>query len=222
MKLIIFDIDGTLTTTNGVDGDCLARVFGRHLGGITVGQNWENYPSFTDSGIAAHLWETNLDRPIELDECERLETEFLDLLRRVSAGRINPVPGAVDFFQLLLNAQEYAVAIATGSWRSSAEYKLEVGGIPFEGVPMASCNDANNRGEIMVCAKQRTMDRHGGREFEETIYFGDGVWDVRATNDLNWRMVGIGENIDRLRELGVADVFGDYCDPELVLNALRR
>ena len=90
---------------------------------------------------------------------------------------------------------------------------MEQAGFLLDGVPIATCNDSHIREDIMRRAELRALERYGISEFEETIYFGDGIWDVRATSSLNWRMVGIGKNIDRLREHGVETVFEDYRSP---------
>lgn len=220
MKLIIFDIDGTLTSTSGVDDEFLSRVLTRLCGLSSIDTNWENYPSFTDSGIAEHIVMDNMNRKLTKEEADQLEDDFMKLLRAVPRSDFQPVQGAADFLQLLIESPQYEVAIATGSWKLSAEHKLAAAGVPYEGVPIATCNDFNVREDIMRKAEERAFAQYGRSQFDETLYFGDGIWDVRATRSLKWRMVGIGENIERLRALGVKSLFEDYRSPSAIFDAV--
>jgi beta-phosphoglucomutase-like phosphatase (HAD superfamily) len=66
LRLIMFDIDGTLTATNDVDTECYARAMSEHLG-VSVDSEWSRYRHVTDSGIAGELLERHGRPQIELD-----------------------------------------------------------------------------------------------------------------------------------------------------------
>jgi FMN phosphatase YigB (HAD superfamily) len=57
----------------------------------------------------------------------------------------------------------------------------------------------------------RASQKHE-RVFSEIVYFGDAVWDVKATENLGWQFIGIGGK--------VADGFIDYRNPEEILKRL--
>ncbi len=59
MNLVIFDIDGTLTDTNAVDGECYAAAFEREFGRPV---DWRNLTHRTDSGIAQPASRARADR----------------------------------------------------------------------------------------------------------------------------------------------------------------
>ena len=52
MKLVVFDIDGTLTQTNEVDSRCFEEALRIVLGIEEFDTCWENYQFVTDSGVA--------------------------------------------------------------------------------------------------------------------------------------------------------------------------
>jgi beta-phosphoglucomutase-like phosphatase (HAD superfamily) len=221
MKLIIFDIDGTLTSTSGVDNEFLSQILTRFTGLASIDTNWENYPSFTDTGIAEHIVMNTMNRGVTQEEADQMEVDFMKLLRTVPSSDFQQVQGAADFLKFLIESPDYEIAIATGSWKLSAEHKLGAAGVPYEGVPIATCNDFNVREDIMRKAEERAFDSYGRTQFDETLYFGDGIWDVRATRNLKWRMVGIGENIEHLKELGAEHVFENFRAPAEILAGIE-
>lgn len=55
MKLVIFDIDGTLTRTSGVDDACFIPTLAEFFGTTDFDTDWSRYPHVTDSGILDRL-----------------------------------------------------------------------------------------------------------------------------------------------------------------------
>jgi len=43
VTLVVFDLDGTLTRTFAVDGDCYLQAFDKSLGIRDVNDNWSGY-----------------------------------------------------------------------------------------------------------------------------------------------------------------------------------
>jgi hypothetical protein len=83
------------------------------------------------------------------------------------------------------------VSLATGGWYESAVLKLRSAGINFDGISIASSNDSSIRTEIMKIATSRTTK---GNECQCT-YFGDGIWDKRATEKLGYNFVLVGNKL---------------------------
>ena len=211
MKLVVFDIDGTLTQTNEVDSRCFEEALRIVLGVEEFDTCWENYQFVTDSGVAQEISQRYRDRPINGAEMMALHEKIVELLKKNPMSAFAEIPGAVDFFQSLVDSEEFAVALATGANKLSARYKLETAGINFEGIPLATSSDAVVREHIMLHAMDRASQKHE-RVFSEIVYFGDAVWDVKATENLGWQFIGIGGK--------VADGFIDYRNPEEILKRL--
>ena len=63
MHLVVFDIDGTLTDTNLVDGQCYWQADSEVLGLSKEQPDWSDFRDVTDLGIAADLCWRHLRRP---------------------------------------------------------------------------------------------------------------------------------------------------------------
>ena len=57
MKLVIFDIDGTLTQTSQVDEICFTRAFAEAHGVEVISDHWIGCPHVSDSGVTQHLFQ---------------------------------------------------------------------------------------------------------------------------------------------------------------------
>ncbi len=191
MRAIIFDIDGTLIESMAVDTELYFASIRSVLGPVTVREPLSAYEHVTDSGILTTLVEDNglaADDGIE----EAIRSLFVDGLRRHidERGPFPVIPGAVEMLVRTRSAGDTAVGIATGGWRASAMLKLETSGFDVDGVPVATCDDAVARIDIMQIA----LDRLGGR-FDSVTYFGDAEWDRRACAALGWEFVAVGPGL---------------------------
>lgn len=212
MKLVVFDIDGTLTLTNDVDSRCFEEALRAVIGVEEIDTCWENYQFVTDSGVAQEVSQRHRDRPLTGGEMTALHEKIVELLAENPASDFQEVPGAAAFVQSLVDSGDHAVALATGANNLSALFKLAAAGIKFEGIPLATSSDAVVREHIMLLAMDRAAVKYQ-TSFEDVFYFGDAIWDVEATANLGWNFVGIGEK--------VAGGFVDYRNPDEILNRLR-
>ena len=72
----------------------------------------------------------------------------------------------------------------------------------------------------MLGAHDSLRAQCGVESFQRVTYFGDAAWDVRATGQLGWELVGIGAGIERLRALEVEHTFSDFRQHEAILERL--
>ena len=213
MKVVIFDIDGTLTQTNAVDSECFIRSVREILGVEDFETDWSQYQFVTDSGVAQEISQRYCDRPMSGALTKAFHEHLMNCLREQPRSLFQPIPGAVDFVKSLVESPDHAIAFATGAHEASARYKLETAGFKIEGLPLASSSDAVVREHIMLQALDRAARAHQAR-FSEVVYFGDASWDVEATSNLGWKLVGIGSGIQ-------TDVrFNDFTDPAAILACL--
>ena len=115
------------------------------------------------------------------------------------------------------------MALASGDWESTARCKLERAAIYADDLPAAFCDSARARVDIMKVARERAGRHYRRPAFDDTLYVGDGSWDVTATRELGWRLLGIGwgERAVHLRKLGARYVVRDYLAPDELLAALE-
>jgi len=137
--LVVFDIDGTLTDTNVVDGECYWQAVCEVLGLSGEQPDWSNFRHVTDTGIATELCRRHLGRQLRAVESAAIGTRLAALLAH-SMVSTDPVayqiPGCAVVLSFLRHASEFAVALATGGLRVSAELKLKraelkLGDLPF-------------------------------------------------------------------------------------------
>ena len=213
MTLVMFDVDGTLTESCGLDGaaylDALADVFGFR----NLSDDWSAYPHATDSGILDALFRERCGRPPTPEEGTRMQTRFVALVdeRLTAGGGVRAVPGAAEALARLFAAPEYAVSYASGGWRASARLKLSSAGLPMDGMPGAFSDDALSREDICRISRRRAEARHA-RAFTRVVYVGDGVWDVRTSRHLGYAFIGIGRSTgaEKLRAAGASEVLPDF------------
>ncbi len=219
MKLVMFDIDGTLTDTHAADANGFVEAVRAELGITEIDTDWASYPHATSEGILDEVVRRATGRPVTPGECQAVQRRLLHRLRRAS---IREIPGAGAFVRKLTDAG-IAVALASGDWELSARHKLAAASIPADDLPAAFCDSSRERTEIMRHSLRHSLAHHRCESFKPIIYVGDGSWDIRASRELGWGFIGIesGAASLRLRALGARHVFPDYLRGEAVLAAIE-
>lgn len=191
---VIFDIDGTLLDSSADDEVLYKRAIEDVFGEVRFRAELADYEHVTDEGI---LLEVLADNGIAADTAaiDAVKSRFVQSLDAFVAaqGPFAEIPGAQRFIARLGRSGEHAVAIATGSWRRSAELKLGAAGFAIEEVPLASSDDAVRRTDIMRHALHCLSLKAAPDATWRTItYYGDGVWDRAACAELGWTFRAVG------------------------------
>ena len=187
---VIFDIDGTLIDSMGVDPKLYFSSIERVLGPVGF-RELDDYDHVTDSGILGQILEEEgfagtgeLAAAVKSMFIKELNSHLDDI------GSFPVIDGALEFVERTRKSSDTRIAIATGCWRESAILKLQTAGFDIEGIPIATCDDSPSRVEIMRSALQMT-----GSDTGRVTYFGDGEWDQRACYDLGWDFVAVGPRL---------------------------
>jgi phosphoglycolate phosphatase-like HAD superfamily hydrolase len=148
-RLIIFDVDGTLTDTTGVDDECYRAAVAEALGVDAAVVDWAGALHVTDAGILRYLWSTyGSGTPSDADY-NRARSGFLK--RITTAAETHGVRfGAVLGAGAALAAARHTgwrTAVATGGWGPSARLKLRMAGIDLDDETFACADDAESRAE---------------------------------------------------------------------------
>jgi phosphoglycolate phosphatase-like HAD superfamily hydrolase len=119
---------------------------------------------------------------------------------------------------------EWRVAIASGSWRVSAELKLRVAGIEGDDFPAAFADDGLSREEILKSAVLRAQLSYQQGHFTRIVSVGDGLWDVRTARNLRFAFLGIGgeERRKTLHRAGAKHVIRDFANYAEVIRCLAE
>jgi phosphoglycolate phosphatase-like HAD superfamily hydrolase len=212
MQLVMFDIDGTLVDSAGVDGDSFARAVRAELG-VDVDETWNSYRHVTDSGILAQILSENAAARDQPGARARMKRRFVSLIEdHIGNGAgFTAIPGARELVDELQSSPLVVVAFATGGWRESAELKLTAAGIRYAGFAFATSSEAESRVEIMRIAERRAS---AGHEFSRRTYFGDTPWDRRACSELGYDFVAVGDRVSH------AYRYADLRDKKRILAGL--
>ncbi len=213
MKLIIFDIDGTLTNTKAVDDKCFIKAFDTTFGVDLIHEDWGALQNVTDWGMTEEIIlreKKRLPTPTEYQQMLDRHVTNLKEEKLKDPSQFQPIKGAVAFFNYIKGQTNWQVGIATGAWEQSALLKLGAIGISTNGIPFSNSDHHKSREAIT----QHTIDqmiRQTREKVEEIIYFGDGIWDYKTCQNLGITFVGIdaAEN-NQLKEIGASLVFRDY------------
>jgi beta-phosphoglucomutase-like phosphatase (HAD superfamily) len=214
MKLVMFDMDGTLTDSFAIDENCYVLAISQALGLTDIVTAWDSYTHASASYCLQEIVRTSRGEPVTEAESRAVQQRMIGLMDEIAFRRgrgTAEIPGAADCVREL-RRRNIAVAIASGDWESTARHKLASAGIPFENLPSAYCDVSHARAEIMQSALRRAAAHYGCAQFERVVYVGDAPWDVRACRELGWPLVAVaqGRHAARLKSLGAAEVIADY------------
>ncbi len=227
-RLILFDIDGTLLSTNGA----ARRAFHRALL-ATYG---------TAGPITRHAFDGKTDRQIArellraagLDDAT-ITRAFGDLwtvyLRELAAelaraeARTQVYPGVSALLDRLAAMQnDYLVGLLTGNIAAGARIKLAAARLDHHFRFGAFGSDSELREELPAVAVQRAHEL-AGREFTgaDIVVIGDTPSDITCGRSLGVRAIGVAtgrHGVDELAAAGAWATLPDLSDVERVIQLL--
>ncbi len=226
MKLLLFDIDGTLLMTGGAGRIAIERVFDEYF---KVQNAWGNLipDGKTDPLILDEISARVLNRaltPQEHDQiCGRYHYHFRAELQKVSNFRV--LPGAWELVSHLSKREDLVMGVATGNYEEAAWLKLEKGNLKhfFEFGGFGS--DASDRTALTARAIERAEKKYK-RIFDpdKTFVIGDTIFDVRAGKNLGVKTVAVATghtSKDILSELRPDWLLDNLQDLNLFLDLLE-
>ena len=223
MKLVIFDIDGTLTDTKKVDDKCFVKAFKQTFDIEIAALDWGVTKNVTDWGLTEEVVEMVYDRKPTEKEYKKMLKIFMDLLKKEKqedSSQFMAVKGAVSFYNYIKNKTKWQLGIATGSWEKSALLKLHSIGIEVDGVAFSNSDYFISREGITQHAIDQVKKNHEIK-IDDIVYFGDGVWDYNTCKNLGIRFIGIDILKDsKLKNIGATTVFNDFCDLKAILKEI--
>lgn len=226
MKIILFDIDGTLLRTGGVGAEAVNRAF-RELFGIQ--DAWNNYDpnGKTDYEIIQNLAKLMLYRELkdseQIEIAERYVRYFRDTIHLAVNFRV--LPGVQELLTELSN-RHYFVGLATGNLRQTADIKLKHGKIDhFFSFGGFGC-DSVSRLELTRCALKRGLEHAKWKvKPEEVVLIGDARQDMECGRALGLRTIGVatgGLSFNQLSALKPALVLEDLTNLKQIFSFINR
>lgn len=224
MRLVLFDIDGTLVTDGGAAREAFAVALDR-VYGYRGGLGRYDFSGLTDPHIARMiLRDGGLDDGRIEEEMPRLWLEYLTELEGRAAGRVRSLAGIATLLQRLESRSDMVLALLTGNIESGARIKLGAANLnsyfPFG----AFGSDSAVRAELPPIAVGRASTRHAHRfSGREVVIIGDSIHDVRCGAPHNATTIAIASGktaAERLRAENPHYFFQTAEDTEGIVEAI--
>ena len=220
MKLIIFDIDGTLCHSK-IDNKSFIEAFKKALNIEIENKNWDSYPNVTDSAITEQvIFESLRYKPSEVHINKIIDTYVDELAGHFAYDDscFTIIPGAKEFLKELIDNDEYKVGIASGGFSKAAHFKLEKLGFDTTGMNVMGSDNFKSKSE-MISAMIKAEEN--GAPFEKVIYVGDREYDYHSANEIDIEFIGVDYNKNnKLKNLGVDNVINDFLPVENVMKMI--
>ena len=193
LRLVLFDIDGTLLSAAGVSASALSEALRRHFG-TEVGIEGYDYSGKTDPQIVRELM-----RPEGFDVAaieERMEatlTSYVKFLRaRLRPEHVRPKPGMSALVLALARDPRVTLGLLTGNVEPGARLKVEPMGLNEHFPFGAFGSDHEDRHLLPALAVERARSLTGHLfEGKRVVIVGDSIHDVRCGRSLGVRAVAV-------------------------------
>jgi phosphoglycolate phosphatase len=226
MKLVLFDIDGTLVLTGGAGGRAMARA-AADVFGFENADKAISMAGRTDAWIVAQM-AAQQGLPFDDRLLARFHDTYIGHLED-EIHRPGPQKGVLPGVERTLDAirshDGAHLALLTGNFRRGAQIKLEYFGLWEYFAAGAFGEDAENRNALFKTALTRVVAA-GGPEVPaaDAIVVGDTPLDVAVALAAGARALAVATgpyDEAALRESGAHAVLADLSDERAVLEALE-
>ncbi|MGB0598388.1 MAG: HAD family hydrolase [Rubripirellula sp.] len=190
MRVLLFDIDGTLLVTDDGGKTALEAALADEfeLSAVDVAIS---FAGRTDRSILRELLERN-----RLDASEpnqnRLARRYSAYLPKILAQRGGEIlPGINELLEKIAAQDNFLCYVMTGNLRETATHKLNHFGLTryFQGVFGGDHDSARDDLARRTAADLR--DRHGEQQLGEVIVIGDTPHDIRCGHAIGARVVAV-------------------------------
>jgi phosphoglycolate phosphatase-like HAD superfamily hydrolase len=226
MRLILFDIDGTLITARGAGRRAIKRAL-QAVFGTTGSLDTYEMSGKTDPRIIYDLMEAGgVDRALVKERLdEYFEAYAESLIEEIGDGRdVVTMPGVADLVRRLDAAEDVVLGLLTGNIEEGARIKLgPTGLLPYFVLGAFGSDEADRRRLPSLAARRAHALRGHPFRAEEVMVIGDTPHDVDCARHFGAVAVAVatgrftraqleGERPDLL--------FDDFADVELAARTL--
>ncbi|NNE43211.1 MAG: HAD hydrolase-like protein [Gemmatimonadetes bacterium] len=182
MRIILFDIDGTLLLSGGAGLEALRRIFRKHYD-VAEAVDGIEFHGLTDPLILRNIARKSLARDLEPAEIDQLRDWYVESLGEVlqtSSPRFRVLAGAREMVTELHGRDDVLMGLATGNFEAAAWAKLGRAGLESYFNFGGFGSDAEDRQELTQRAVDRARERVGNDP--PVIVVGDTIHDVRCAH----------------------------------------
>jgi phosphoglycolate phosphatase-like HAD superfamily hydrolase len=202
VRLVLFDIDGTLIRTSGAGVRAFAEVFRSEFNATDGFENLK-FSGRTDIGIVREFFAVH-DVAFTAENLDRFFTRYVFWLDHILAQSNCAVcEGVLDFIQHCNSVpQPPLMGLLTGNIRLGAEIKLRHLRLWDHFKTGAFADDDEDRDRIAAVAKERGSRVLGRRlSGDEVLVIGDTPLDIRCARAIGARVLAVATGGATLNEL---------------------
>jgi phosphoglycolate phosphatase len=226
MRVILFDIDGTLVLTGGAGSRAMARAF-QELFDVAEAFRDIPMPGRTDACILADAVTAHgVAGSPQIAHFPDIYLRYLHEELDKPGPRKGVMPGVRELLDALSSRDDTYLALLTGNYEAAARVKLEYFDLWRYFACGAFGDDAPDRNGLLPKALDRVVACGGPRvAAAETVVIGDTPLDVACAAAAGARSIAVAtgsHTVDQLRAAGADVVFADLGETERVMEALLR
>lgn len=229
MKLVLFDIDGTVLLSDGAGKRAVRRALVEIFG--SAGPENHRFDGKTDPQIVRELQRSEGHADDHIDaHLPRAIGRYVELLTEEldrPGSRAYTLPGVTELLDALEARDDAILGLLTGNVIEGARAKLAAVGIDPDRFEVGAYgSDHETRSALPSIARQRVHDAHG-HEFSghDIVIIGDTPSDVQCGQSLGVRAIGVATGhytVDDLLACGAYAAFEDLSDTAAVIAAIFK
>ena len=219
MTILMFDIDGTLSTSQGAGTQAMTRTF-QQLWGIDNALKGMNFAGRSDSWIVPTAL-SNHDRDCSPEDLARFIDHYVPHLGDAVEERNSRLcPGVLPLLEALTK-ENVTLGLGTGNFRRAAEAKLRPFGIWHYFIDGGFGDDHPDRTQLLAAGLER-LRRHS-TDGADAVVIGDTSHDIEAGHAIGAKVVAVRTGYAQPGDLDEADiVLDDLSNLEASLSALLQ
>ena len=200
-RLILFDIDGTLISTDGAGVKAFGRVFDE-IFGLPKATKYMTFAGRTDRRLIREIFEANDIEPTD-HNFRKFKKAYLEhLTRYLPGGQTEPLPGVR---QLINSFREHTpppmIGLLTGNHPRGAELKLRHYNLWQEFAMGAFGDQYEDRADVARDALQQGQSLNPGIRPAEILVIGDTGRDIQCARTIGAKVLAVATGSSPVSEL---------------------
>lgn len=224
LKLLLFDIDGTVVDTARAGIDALEHVVEKLFGKKNIAEKID-VRGRTDTFITYQILEKLGLEPTHQNVHDLVEAYLQALGEYLPRKNGEVLTGILDILEQASRREDLLLALLTGNLQRGAQLKLEHYNV-WHFFEFGAFGDGTpNRNDLGAHALRLAEEKHGAQIPPERIYvIGDTPHDIECGNAINANTIAVatgGYSVEELRACQPTHLFEDFSDTQAFFKLLE-